>query len=112
MWRARATCSQRTSRADFRIDASLASKGRSLVMGVSINEAIKLITIAPPDAIIGLVGPPGFGKSAAPRIAASQMGWSYVCRYLALMEAVEINGLPHLVDQNGIPAGRWAPFAG
>jgi hypothetical protein len=81
-------------------------------MGVSINEAIKLITIAPADAIIGLVGPPGFGKSAAPRIAASQMGWSYVCRYLALMEAVEINGLPHLVDQNGIPAGRWAPFAG
>lgn len=79
-------------------------------MGLSINDAIRLIKIAPADAIIGLVGPPGFGKSAAPRIAAEQMKWQYVCRYLALMEAVEINGLPFLDNETG--DGRWAPFRG
>ena len=78
-------------------------------MGITINEAVKLITIAPPDAIIGLVGPPGFGKSAAPRLAAQKMGWTYICRYLALMEAVEINGLPFLEDGS---MGKWAPFKG
>lgn len=81
-------------------------------MGISIKSAIELIKVAPPDAIIGLVGPPGYGKSAAPAIAAAESGWHYVCRYLALMEAVEINGLPHLVSNGDDKQGRWAPFAG
>lgn len=86
-------------------------------MGISINEAVNLLCIAPPDAIIGLVGPPGFGKSSVPKLAAERMGWTYICRYLALMEAVEINGLPHLTeakDASGksTQSGRWAPFAG
>jgi hypothetical protein len=81
-------------------------------MGISVSDAIQLIKAAPPDAIIGLVGPPGFGKSAAPSQAANEMGWHYVCRYLALMEAVEINGLPHGLDKDGVKVGRWAPFDG
>jgi hypothetical protein len=79
-------------------------------MGISIQEAVRLTCIAPPDAILGFVGPPGFGKSSIPALAAKQMGWSYICRYLALMEAVEINGLPHLIESNGQMSGRWAPF--
>jgi hypothetical protein len=92
-------------------------------MGITVSDAIALIKAAPPDAIIGLVGPPGFGKSAAPEQAAREMGWSYLCRYAALMETVEINGCPHLIDrvtgytgESKVPdsykVGQWAPFEG
>ena len=84
----------------------------SSVLALSIAEAIQLIKAAPKDAIIGLMGPPGFGKSSAPAQAAKEMGWHYLCRYLALMEVVEINGVPYLVDKDGHKVGMWAAFDG
>jgi hypothetical protein len=80
--------------------------------GISVEDAIRLITVAPPQDAILLVGPPGFGKSACPRIAAQIMKARYWPMYAGTKEAVELQGLPHLSRRGGRLYGDWAPFQG
>jgi hypothetical protein len=80
-------------------------------MTLSVEESIDLLCASPEDSILGFIGPPGFGKSSIPQQAAKRLNQAYRCLYLALMEVVEINGVPHLVNKStGEVVGKWAPF--
>ena len=80
--------------------------------GISFGQAVTLCLHAPADDPIILVGPPGVGKSHVPQAVALALKASYWPLYLGVLEAVEINGLPHLYEKDGRKYGAWGPFSG
>lgn len=80
--------------------------------GISFSDAVKLCLHAPSDDPIVLVGPPGIGKSQVPQAVARALNAAYWPLYLGVLEAVEINGLPHLYEHEGRKYGAWGPFVG
>lgn len=81
-------------------------------MGLKFSDAVELCVNAPADDPIILTGPPGIGKSHVPQEVARRLHASYWPLYLGVLEAVEINGLPHLYEQDGRKYGEWGPFRG
>jgi transcriptional regulator of aromatic amino acid metabolism len=79
---------------------------------LTFEQCVELCLHVPPNEPVIIVGPPGIGKSHVPQEVARRLNAKYWAVYLATLEVVEANGLPHLARKDGKLYGAWANFRG